>query len=71
MHDWLQLKVTVLRVMKSNDSKLALLLGTELFSLNCTNFREKSTNNEGGYWSIRVEVVPKGSRELFKLPLVT
>ena len=57
--------------MKSNDSKLALLLGTELFSLNGTNFRKKATNNERKCWSIRVEVVPKGSGELFKLLLVT
>ena len=57
--------------MESSDSKLALLLGTNLFSLKCTNFRELATNNERGCRSITVEVGPKGSRELLKLPLVT
>ena len=57
--------------MESSDSKLALLLGTDLFSLNGTNFREVATNNERGCCSIIVEVGPKGSGELFKLPLVT
>ena len=57
--------------MESSDSKLALLLETDLFSLNGTNFREVVTNNERGCRSITVEVGPKGSRELFKLLLVT
>ena len=57
--------------MESSDSKLALLVGTDLFSLNGKKFRKVATNNEGGYHSITVKVGPKGSRELLKLPLVT
>ena len=34
------------------------------------NFHVVATNNEGGCCSITVEVIPKGSVELFKLTLV-
>ena len=37
-HDWLQFRLTGIRVMESCDSKLALLLGTDLFSLKSTSF---------------------------------
>ena len=59
-----------LKVIELSNSKLALLLGTDLFSLNRANFSEVATNIEGGYHSIAVEVGPKGARELFKLSLV-
>ena len=57
--------------MESSDSKLALLVGTDLFSFNGKIFCKVATNNEGGCHSITVKVGLKGSRELFKLPLVT
>ena len=43
--------------MESSNSKLTLLLGTDLFSLSGTNFAEVVTNNERGCHSITVEVV--------------
>ena len=55
--------------MESSNSKLPLLLGMDLLSLNSTNFHDVATNNEVKYHSITVEVVPKGSGELFKLAL--
>ena len=57
--------------MELNDSILALLLGTNLFSIDSMSICEVATNNEGGWCSFTVEVGPKGSRKLVKLPLVT
>ena len=57
--------------MESSNSKLALLLGTDLFSLKSTDFQEVATNNKRRCRFITIEVGPKRSRELFKLPLVT
>ena len=56
--------------MDLNDSKLSLLMGTNLFSLNGTNSREVATNYKGGCRSIIDKVGPKGSGKLFKLHLV-
>ena len=56
--------------MESSDSKLALLLVTDLFSLNGMNFEKVVTNNELECYSITVEVSLKGFGELFKQPLV-
>ena len=62
--------MTGIRVIESNDSKLELLLGTDLFSLHGTNFCKVATNNEGGCCPITIEAGPKGSRELFTLALI-
>ena len=56
--------------MESSDSKLSLLLETDLFSFTGEQFKEVAAHNESGYRSIMVEIGQKGSEELFKLPLV-
>ena len=56
--------------MESSDSKLALILGTDVFSLSDMNFHKVVTDNKGRCCSITVVVGPKGSGKLFKLLLI-
>ena len=60
-----------IRVIESGYSRLALLCGTDLFSMAGNKFHEVAIYNKSSVWPITMEVRLKGCKGLFKIPLVT
>ena len=59
-----------IRIKDLSNPKLALLLGTDLFSIVGDKFHKIATHNKSGAWYITVGVGLKGSGEQFRTPLV-